>query len=562
MTKLIAATVLALALLAAPAFAVTPLTATQITSPSSPAFVTIDHDTPQSLHVAGTADANTAVDIRCYYGDTSAVLATGVQVSGGAFQTDIPLDDVTEAALGYEGRPYCTLRAVAATTTPIAPPGAPSNWQGPEIGWGVAKHYFGDLGVSDYWVGIAQSGAFNDYDSAGSCGLCDTYLFAPGTKAKSNGIWWANSGLFMPRAFDNRMAVKVDGVNTYDASTTSVGISRFNVNLTDNAGFPSVLESHTIDPLTGDLTIKEHSPNAACAPQAATFPPTEASCESFADSGVLLEREIRQTDNGLRVTIADHWKSVDGQPHSLDAVYEDTVHAANAMSAGHEARLDFTWTADGFSRYDAGQIPLPDGAPATILAKTDRSVTETGDEKNPFGAVVLGSRPSEIRIFDRVGDLAYKTNRWDTRYERSIPAGGEVVITVAYVADFSLDVVKAKASAVEAELTPPAQPPSSDPDTPADAGAPAGPVPQTPMVVEQPTPPALATCVVPKLRGKTLAKAKRLLSKAHCRLGRVARAASNNVKPGRVVRTRFRVGSRHPAGARVRVTVARKARRV
>jgi beta-lactam-binding protein with PASTA domain len=64
-------------------------------------------------------------------------------------------------------------------------------------------------------------------------------------------------------------------------------------------------------------------------------------------------------------------------------------------------------------------------------------------------------------------------------------------------------------------------------------------------------------CVVPKLRGKTLPKAKRLLKRAHCRLGKVARKTSTSVKPGRVIKTRFKAGTRHRAGTRVKVTIAK-----
>jgi hypothetical protein len=50
---------------------------------------------------------------------------------------------------------------------------------------------------------------------------------------------------------------------------------------------------------------------------------------------------------------------------------------------------------------------------------------------------------------------------------------------------------------------------------------------------------------VPKLRGKTLAKSTTLLSQQ-------ARQA------GHVLKTRFKAGTRHPAGTRIRVTVARR----
>ena len=62
---------------------------------------------------------------------------------------------------------------------------------------------------------------------------------------------------------------------------------------------------------------------------------------------------------------------------------------------------------------------------------------------------------------------------------------------------------------------------------------------------------------MPKLRGKSLAKAKVLLKRAHCRLGAVVRKTATRVRPGRVVSSRFKAGTRHRAGTRVRVTVAK-----
>jgi hypothetical protein len=556
MLKQISAAVAALALMQGVAVAAP--TETNITSPSNPSFVAIDRDAPTVLHVTGTTTGGAGdIDLRCYYGDTSVPVASGVAVSNGSFETDVPLGDTLLAAFGYGPHPYCTLRAVPTTTTPAAAPDAQSPWHGAEVGWGEVKHYFADLGVADYFIADAQSGAYNDYYAAASCGLCDTYLFAPGTKAPSNGIWWANSGLYKPRGFANRMGVRIDGTDAYTG--VAGGYNGFDINLGDNPGFPPVVESHTTDPLTGDLTIQEHSAHAACAPQPATFPPMDVSCASFSATGVVLDREVRQTDNGLRVTIVDRWKSTDGQAHSLDAVYEDTVHSANAINAGHEARANFTWTPDGFSRYDKGtQIPVPASAPATVLVKTDRSVPDAGDLMNPFGAVVLGSRPTELRVVD-LGETSYGNNHWDARYERTIPADGEVVITVAYVADFSLDVVKAKAKAIEAELTPPQPPAPPSDDAPPAGDAPPPSAPATPAAVDGSAPAtAPVACVVPKLHGKTLAAAKLLLKRAHCALGKVSRKASKRVKPGRVLATRVKAGTRVRAGARIRVTVARK----
>ena len=81
-----------------------------------------------------------------------------------------------------------------------------------------------------------------------------------------------------------------------------------------------VMQRVHLDDLTGNLTIEERGSWMYCAPDRALWPVTEASCASFTDTGVEYERTIRQTDNGHQVTIVDHWKSVDGKPHEIDAI--------------------------------------------------------------------------------------------------------------------------------------------------------------------------------------------------------------------------------------------------
>ncbi len=71
------------------------------------------------------------------------------------------------------------------------------------------------------------------------------------------------------------------------------------------------------------------------------------------------------------------------------------------------------------------------------------------------------------------------------------------------------------------------------------------------------TPAGAKKCVVPKLKGKTLARAKKALTKARCRLGRVKRANSRR-KAGTVIKQSVRPGKRRPAGTKIGVTVARR----
>jgi len=90
--------------------------------------------------------------------------------------------------------------------------------------------------------------------------------------------------------------------------------------------------------------------------------------------------------------------------------------------------------------------------------------------------------------------------------------------------------------------------------TPA-GGAPAGAVPAVPVVPAAPGGVAgsvqrPARCVVPRLRGRTVAQARRLLARARCRLGHVTR-------PRRAGRRRLVVAGQEPAAGSRRVTDAR-----
>jgi subtilisin family serine protease len=82
---------------------------------------------------------------------------------------------------------------------------------------------------------------------------------------------------------------------------------------------------------------------------------------------------------------------------------------------------------------------------------------------------------------------------------------------------------------------------------------PAGPlVPTSPLVS-----PALARCVVPALRGRTLARARKALRAARCTLGRVRRPKSRRGGRAPVVRgSKPKAGTELPQGAKVAVTLA------
>ena len=78
---------------------------------------------------------------------------------------------------------------------------------------------------------------------------------------------------------------------------------------------------------------------------------------------------------------------------------------------------------------------------------------------------------------------------------------------------------------------------------------------------QSPPPSAAAPCVVPALRGTTLARARTLLVARHCRIGRVGHAYSRRVRKGRVIGQARRPGTKLAAGAKVGIVVSRGRRR-
>jgi VCBS repeat-containing protein len=73
--------------------------------------------------------------------------------------------------------------------------------------------------------------------------------------------------------------------------------------------------------------------------------------------------------------------------------------------------------------------------------------------------------------------------------------------------------------------------------------------------------PQQVRCVVPNLKGKTVAQARRLLAAGRCALGRVTRAHSRLARAGRIVQQNRRPGARLPRGTKVGVVVSLGPRR-
>ena len=107
----------------------------------------------------------------------------------------------------------------------------------------------------------------------------------------------------------------------------------------------------------------------------------------------------------------------------------------------------------------------------------------------------------------------------------------------------------------------PPPPPQPPPPLPPQPPPPQPPPPPPAAPPPPPRPPAVVRCVVPNVKGKTVATARAMLTRRRCRLGRVSRTYSAKVRLGRVIAQSRRPGARLPRGTRVNVVVSRGKRR-
>jgi beta-lactam-binding protein with PASTA domain len=106
------------------------------------------------------------------------------------------------------------------------------------------------------------------------------------------------------------------------------------------------------------------------------------------------------------------------------------------------------------------------------------------------------------------------------------------------------------------EPTAPTTTPTPETGTPAPE-APAAPGQPVVVPAGSPAQPQAARCLVPRLRGATVAKARAALRRAACKVGAVRRVKGRGVARGRVLAQSRRAGRTVAAGTRVDLRVRR-----
>jgi hypothetical protein len=294
-----------------------------------------------------------------------------------------------------------------------------------------------------------------DYDSAGSCGPCDSYAIDPSTfQIPDNALWYSNAAIYdnlnNGPGIPDRSYLRIDNANAYDPYGAEALYARSSPSTFDGsedaANFPTLSFSETTDPGDGNLTIHEGEDLVRCAPPSGTPDPSPANatittCPAFASTGVHLNRTIVQNQAGRLVTVSDTFTSTDRASHKMDLLSFQSINTAPNGS------LDFPWWDSGLRKYSSGSfVPAaPAGAPVQIYGASDPTAAD-GDEGDLRGAITLSAPP--------LGAFFENSGSFDLSYRPTVPAGGSWTMTQAFSTAFSNAQVTTLATGAAAAMMP------------------------------------------------------------------------------------------------------------
>ena len=371
------------------------ITSSAIDVPASPSFQIYNQETPNTIAVSGTTDssapATDQVDLQCFYGPSSSshkALATGISLDPSTGSFSVPAANLNNVRFQV-----CTLRAVPAGTIP----GSLTPFTGPLLATGSSHELTVSSGGPndgtpyDYYTWGQQLAGADDYDSYGSCGLCDGYLFNTSlaqTTTTFFGNDWFNRANHPFSSGSTRSEIQVDGFDAYPPNWAH------QINSNASPGFPALSYGYNLDPSNGDLTITESQPLVKCPDT--TFPPNSVKCPSFVSTGVTVHRTILQSSDGHLVFITDRYDSTDGQTHTLDLLPENEERFSNAGVNGLNIAYEFPGEGS-FSTHVAGDVVSFAG---TAPAATFLNVSGSPDGTETSGqAAIVADRPASPATF-------------------------------------------------------------------------------------------------------------------------------------------------------------------
>jgi hypothetical protein len=436
---------LALSLCVASAASAT-VSTTSITSPSDP-FFGFDQGQTQNVTISGSSDGTTGdnVDILCYNDDGStgtahSTVASDVPVAAdGTFSTSVPISDLVYPTVEFSTG-YCRLRAVPSGTSPTS---GLSAFAGPRALVGYLVKMVEDDRLYDYYAESPQLTATADFDSYGSCGLADSYLFDPTVTGQvaSTGFFCNDFPETVAASDPSRSGAQVDGHPAY--LPEQVGL----INLGAPGSPPLTINSITQNPSNGDLTIVETDPLVLCSGN--PFPPDFGNCKSFTPSGVQVQRTITQTDDGHIVYIDDAYSSTDGASHTVSLLLENDQYFESSGTFGATANISYEFPGQStFSTHVAGdKVSTSAPAPASILV--ENNTEPDGSTAGGRGAITYGQAPSGPFTFSADTAEAQGDTVFDAPDTITVPATGSVPIRYAYSTEFTLAATQQDALAAE-----------------------------------------------------------------------------------------------------------------
>ncbi len=428
----LAVTVVAIVAMAFASVAGAAVTESHVDAPGSPHF-SIVMPGVETVAVSGTTNGTTGdeVDLQCYYKGTSRYLLAkeiAVAANGSFSVPNAELEKISDSA--------CILRAVPTGTEPSSL----ATYTGPLMATGENDEKRIESGPNigrlfDYYVWAQQQTAAFDYVSAGNCGIYDGYLFDSSQKLTTT-TFYCNDGFYQKPGEFNRSAILVDGANAY-VSDGAISINNEATNL------PAFSYSVSQDPTNGDTTIQESEAISACSTP--TYPATKASCPSFVETGVRLDRTIVQSNDGHLATITDHFVSVNGKPHSVDTLTENDQ---NFNNNGGKVEYRFPGQTGYFKPVAKQVVAFPDATPGTIYAQVKGS--PDGTTTTGRGAIVFAD-PSSPATFAEISNSA---SEFFLHQTATIPANGSVTKRFAYAQAYGQAEVEALAHQAEAAFQP------------------------------------------------------------------------------------------------------------
>jgi Glucodextranase, domain B/PASTA domain len=570
--------------LVAPAHAA--ITASSITSPAngSELFFNGDNGTG-AITVRGTVTGATAGakgDIVCYSvsNTSSKTVVSGVDVSSGSFAINVSLSPIAGFA--------CRLAMIPAG--PVKTGSAADPFAGPAVSVSEQFSHSSQGSLFGYAVLSGTLPWSYQFDSLGDCPVTFSFATDPSTLG-SFSLFDGNACLLKTSgvgpAAGTRSALQIDGLNAYAPGAVST--------LATQPGFEPLSYGTLFSAAHDYVVINETEIPMICDPPA-TFPPTTTTCPSFHDSGIQVQQLTRLLPGGQVARVTQRFTSVDKRSHAIDALFSQAIQApSSGESPGFQFPSQTSFAThsqpDSFAAFPAGA--------GSIIAIGDASGFLPATS-NPIGAITYSRPPASV---DFVSAKGARTATFLMHYADTIPAGGSVTYDWSFSQASSSQSLQGL-EAVERDRFGSPTVIISNPRNGAKVTKPtvrvqgrvvdefqvssltvagkgvivrpggifgatvklkrgkntitaiarnaAGNATTKSISVTYNLPP----CKVPRIKGLTLTKARRAITKGGCAIGRVKKQHSRRVAKGRVISSRPGAGKTRKRGTKVVLVVS------